>query len=145
MFGGVVYALYDGWTADERDGLDICEKEFHASNVALEVLGVTTGDKYFYEFTDNSVVLAVMRSMTPGTLRLQVLMERRIELLSRKGWRSLPERISSINNLWADMLSRGEWMDVQRQAEALGYKFVVLPIPEVCRASRDVLSAGEDM
>ena len=35
----VVFAVADGWTVTERDGLGICEKEFHASNVALAVFG----------------------------------------------------------------------------------------------------------
>jgi hypothetical protein len=40
----------------------------------------------------------------------------------------------------SDLLSRGEWLEVERQALALGYQVVFLEIPAARRATTAVLS-----
>ena len=114
------------WTLDERQDRIVCDLELFASNIGLDVLGSASEASHFYEFTDNSVALMVMRSMNPNSVALQRLMQWRMGMLEGRGWRSAPERISTKNNLWADALSRGRLEWVRMQVESLGMRLVVL-------------------
>ena len=98
--------------------------ELFISNVGLATFGPMFGHKMFYEWTDNKVALALMRSLNPSsddnTRRLQLLVQWRVRLLRSNSWRSAAERVSSKNNKWADLGSRGEIAQVVDEAVALG-------------------------
>jgi hypothetical protein len=97
----------------------------------LAVFGARVGKACcFYEFTDNAVALAVMRSMNPSTSMLQELMRWRMRLLGRLRARSAPERVSTFNNAWADDLSRGRMERVVEEAEGFGLKVVVMSVED---------------
>ena len=52
------------WTGEQRDGMIIAEKELLASTLALRTLGPLLGADCIFEFTDSTVALAAMVSLT---------------------------------------------------------------------------------
>ena len=109
------------WCADEREWL-ICEKELFASTVGLRTFAPWLGATCIYEFTDSMVALSAMRSLTPTTEIMQRLVSERLVMAEANGWRLVGERISTSNNLWADLGSRGNVLEVERQAVRLGLR-----------------------
>ena len=119
------------WSEAERAGLIIAEKELFASTVGVIALAQATGMSDAWSFTDNTVALSAMRSMTPSTPRMQELAAARVEWMVEHGVREAAERISTKANLWADWGSRGKLMDVERQAQQMGLRVRrVEPPPE---------------
>ena len=115
------------WTGEQRDGMIIAEKELLASTLALRTLGPLLGADCIFEFTDSTVALAAMVSLTPTLEGMQRLTQQRLLLAERYGWRLAARRVSSKGNLWADLASRGRLADVLRQAVALGLRPRVVP------------------
>jgi len=136
-----LYWVSDVWSARERTELEICEKELFASNAGLAVIVSHVGVSLVHEFTDNTVALAVMRSLTPRTERMQLLVARRVQQLEARAVRATAHRISSKNNLWADMGSRGHALEVVAQAESLGLRTVQLRMSVEQRATGWLLRA----
>jgi len=60
--------------------------------------------------------------MTPSLEGMQRLVGLRLATAERHGWRLAARRISSKNNLWADMGSRGHAAEVEEQARRLGLR-----------------------
>lgn len=124
---GIVYMVAGVWS--EADAvMIIAEKELVASTVGLFALAELLGWKHVWEFTDNTVALSAMRSMTPGTRFMQRLVVVRAQWMMAKGLFSAAERITSLNNLWADVGSRpvtkGGPESVRREAAEMGLDFV---------------------
>ena len=100
----------------------ICEKELLASTVGLRTIAPLLQVNNIYEFTDSTVALGAMTRLTPTTERMQQLVRQRLALAERWRWRLAARRISSKNNLWADLASRGQAVEVAAQAAALGLR-----------------------
>ena len=115
------------WTLEER-ALDISVKELYASSAGVATLAPLAEWTAVYNFTDSMVALALMRSATPRSVRLQALSARRVEMLITMGLREAPERISSKSNLWADLGSRGRSKEVVAQAANLGFSTARLAV-----------------
>ena len=64
---GVVYMVSGVWGTLDRD-LIIADKELVASTVGLFVLGEAIQFQYVWEYTDNTVALSAIRSLTPSNL-----------------------------------------------------------------------------
>ena len=118
MRGSELYVAFGEWDERER-GMIIAELELLASTLGLVTIAPYLGTHEVYEFTDNMVCLSGLRSLAPSTPRMQELIARRVEWLEGERIVVAAERISSKNNLWADMLSRGEAEAVAEQAAAL--------------------------
>lgn len=125
--GGVVYMVAGVWSEEDAE-LIIAEKELVASMVGLVALTELLEWKYVWEFTDNTVALAAMRTMTPSTAFMQQLISARAAWMYGRGVFSAVERITSLNNLWADVGSRpvtkGGPEAVRQDAAARGLDFV---------------------
>ena len=117
---GCMFWVAGKWSAAEREQLIICEKEMIASNMGLMLIVAELHATLVHEFTDNTVVLATLRSLTPRTPGMQELVRRRVAFLNASEIRTAAHRISSKNNLWADQGSRGLADEVVRQALQLG-------------------------
>lgn len=141
--GGELLLVLGEWDEREREQLLICEKELYASTAGLTVLAEAAGFREVWSFTDNTVALAAMRSMAPKTTRMQLLTEARTSWMFENGVREAAERISTKNNLWADLGSRGRVDVVLQQAERLGLRWRVLEVPEPWGAAWPI--CGGDM
>ena len=108
------------WTEAVRHGLIICEKELYASTAGLTTLAAPAAIRSCYSFTDSTVALSAMLSLTPSTPRMQELTAARLSWMLAHGVREQPARVTSKNNLWADFGSRGRWHALAEQADALG-------------------------
>jgi hypothetical protein len=125
--GKEVLVIAEEWDSNSR-ALLICEKELWASSAGLATLGPLLEADCFYEFTDSTVALSAMRSYTPSTEAMQQLARARFACAESKGWRLRAQRVSTHNNLWADMLSRGRMREVAEQAATLGLSTRQLPV-----------------
>lgn len=139
VLDGVLLLVSGTWSEAEREGLIICEKELLASLLGLECLGPLLQASHIYEFTDNSPAMGAMRTMGPRTPAMQLLVRRRLALAERRGWRLAAERVSTHNNLWADLGSRGRIDEVERQAERLGLRSRHVPVPWESRCTERLL------
>ena len=81
-----------------------------------------------WEFTDNTVALSAIRSLTPSTPLSQRLCAARVVWCSDRSVFVMAERITSANNEWADIgsrpVTRGGPAAVATAAAALGFEFV---------------------
>lgn len=107
------------WSAEERATLCIAELELLASTFGLVALAPWL-PPCTVSFTDNTVAAAVMRSAAPRTARLQWIAARRTLWLHQQARVEGVGRVTSRNNVWADLGSRGQLEEVLQQARALG-------------------------
>ena len=126
LVGKELLLVVGRWSEQQRDGWLICEKELHASTVGLRMLGPLLEAELIFEFTDSTVALAAMLTLTPTSEVMQQLIQERLVLAEYHGWRLTARRISSKNNLWADLASRGHADEVVRQAAAMGLRTRIL-------------------
>ena len=77
-----------------------------------------------YEFTDSMVALSAMRSLAPATAIMQRLVVQRLAFAEAHGLRLVGVRISTGNNLWADLGSRGRADEIANQVAVLGLRHV---------------------
>ena len=117
----------------------LAELERLASTLGLVTLGPELEGSDVWEWTDNQVCLAAMRSLVPRTPRMMDMVDRRVEWMRVGGVTTAAERVSSKNNLWADMLSRGEDAAVAEQAAALGLRWRRLEPPAPWRSTVELL------
>ena len=75
---------------------------------------------HLLEFTDNSGAEWAARRETPQSHLLQAVMAKRQEALLESGVFARVERVPSLQNEWADWLSRGKLADVLAAASARG-------------------------
>ena len=124
---GVVYMVSGVWGPLDRD-LIIADKELVASTVGLFVLGEALQFQYVWEYTDNTVALSAIRSLTPSTPLSQRLCAARVVWCSDRSVFVMGERITSANNEWADIgsrpVTRGGPAAVASRAHELGLEFV---------------------
>lgn len=116
---GTVFITGGEWNAASVP-IGIAEKELYASSAGLVTLAPLANAVDIYNFTDNMVSLAAMRSGKAYAPRLQTLVERRSHDMLSMGIREAAERVGTKSNLWADLGSRGRVADVFRQARRLG-------------------------
>jgi hypothetical protein len=125
---GVVYMVSGVWGELDRD-LIIADKELVASTIGLFVLGEALQFQYVWEYTDNTVALSAIRSLTPSTPLSQRLCAARVIWCSDRSVFVMGERITSANNEWADIgsrpVTRGGPAAVAAMAHELGLEFVV--------------------
>ena len=140
---GELLGVLGEWSAAERDGLIIAEKELFASTVGLVTLAPAAGWRDVWSFTDNTVALSAMRTMAPSTTRMQELTSARVEWMAARGVREAAERISTHANLWADWGSRGRWDEVEAQAKQMGLPVKLLEPPEGWGSAAWMLRAEE--
>jgi len=137
--GNELLYVVDVWSEVEREALGIAEKELLASTVGLVTLAPLLGNKV-YSFSDNGIATAAMRALRAENPRSQELVRRRSEWLLSHRVLEAAERVTSKNNLWADLGSRGEIDEVVRQAEALGMRTRQVPIEAAWRSTADLLA-----
>ena len=112
----------DAWSPEERDDLIICEKEMLASTLGLVALQPEVGDAFVLSYTDNTNVLAAMRSMGSSSRRMQELLARRTAWMLRERVVEASARITTDNNVWADWGSRGRLAEVVAAARRMGLR-----------------------
>lgn len=145
VYEGVLLILSGCWSEEERRLLIICEKELWASLLGLECLGPLMEVSHIYEFTDNTPALGAMRSMGPRTATMQQLVRRRAAVAEAQGWRLAAERVSSRNNLWADLGSRGRVAEVERQAGLLGLRVWHVEVPWSSRCTAQLIGVAREV
>ena len=116
------------WSSDEQQLL-ICDLELAASTFGLVALQPIVGRRAVYSYTDNTVAMSAMRSLSPTTAAMQHLTAARTSWILAEGVAEAAERITSASNLWADMLSRGDEQGVVEQAAALGLRARRVDVP----------------
>ena len=128
---GVVHMVSGVWGPLDRD-LIIADKELVASTVGLFVLGEALQFRYVWEYTDNTVALSAIRSLTPSTPLSQRLCAARVIWCSDRSVFVMGERITSANNEWADIgsrpVTRGGPAAVAVLARSLGFEFIDLHV-----------------
>jgi hypothetical protein len=141
--GDEVLIVEGRWSEAERSLLPIHDKELYASTVGLFALAPAAGLQDVWSFTDNTVALSAMRTLTPRTPAMQELISARLAWMEQVGVREAAERVNTKNNLWADWISRGSTSDVIAQAEALGYRVRVVEPPVAWRDASLLLRVGD--
>ena len=128
---GVVYMVSGVWGPLDGE-LIIADKELVASTIGLFVLGEALHLHYVWEFTDNTVALSAIRTLTPSTPLSQRLCAARVTWCSDRSVFVMGERITSANNEWADIgsrpVTRGGPAAVATMAAQLGFEFVDLHV-----------------
>ena len=130
---GEVLFVEGEWTERERDDLIICEKELLASTFGLAALQPAVGDQFVLSYTDNTNVLAAMRSMGSTSRRMQELVAQRTAWMLEAGVVEAAARVTSANNVWADWGSRARLDDMVLAVRALGLRARRIPIPPAWR------------
>jgi hypothetical protein len=132
-----IYMCAGEWSEDELldPSFIIAEKELLASTLGLVTLAPIGDMRYVYQFTDNTNAEAAMRRLVPKTARMQALIERRSAWMLEHGVLESAERITSANNLWADLGSRDAVEEVRRQVVNMGYNFVLVEPPSEWRST----------
>ena len=140
---GVVYMVADTWREPEGN-LIICEKELLASTWGVVALEEQLGRRVL-SYTDNTVAQATMRSLSSRSDRMAAITARRTHYLFDRGTVEAVRRVTSEANLWADIGSRpekGGWMEVERQAAAMGLGFARVELSEAWRDTSALLTCS---
>ena len=124
--------------------LPIHALELWASTAGLMTLRLMNSrdlSTYVLEYTDNAASEFVADSQQSRCPLLQHLLAARSDFFDASGMCTLPQRVSSAHNLWADWLSRGDVPRVIASAIRLGLRpFRVFP-PTPALDLLDTLSA----
>ena len=145
VVGDEVLATAGLWSAEEK-GLLICDLELLASTFGL-VAFEPWMPRDVYSFTDNTVAMAAMRSLRATSPAMQVMLAERSRWMMLRGIMEEPRRITSENNVWADVGSRpekGGLAEVERQARALGLRFREVAVPPLWRDTAALLAASDE-
>ena len=107
----------------QQYGLGIAELELLASTWGLACLGPLLSS-YVVSFTDNTVALSAMRRLSTRAEgdAMPAMLRRRTSFLLENAVVEAAERITSKNNRWADLGSRGQVGVVCVEALALGLR-----------------------
>lgn len=125
---GCLYILHGEWTAPQRN-LHITSLELLASTFGLVALSPLLGDRVV-SFTDNVATAAPMRDGIISDCHGRAwLLDLRTAWLVEADVVDTVARITSRNNLWADMGSRGDALGVERMAVALGLRVCRVAVP----------------
>ena len=137
-----VYACYGTWDSGECE-LNIATLELYASSAGLVTLAPAACLTEVYSYTDNTVALAAMRSLSPKAAPMQQLTAARIQWMRAHGVREVAERVSTTANLWADLLSRQGGVDLfEQQVAALDMQLVWCKPPADWASARAALTAA---
>ena len=138
VIGDVLYWLGGLWEEWELSAFSINVLELAAENMGTfafiaqaRALGFDV--THSLDFVDNTAAEYSADRGTPRAAGMQELVRRRFVALDELGIYSSVERITSVDNEWADALSRGEErvQDVLRMARALGlHTHRLQPAPE---------------
>ena len=125
---GVFYYVAGLWTPDELAGYSINVLELAAENMGTfpfieQARSLGMGVTHALDFVDNTAAEYSADRGTAHAAGMQELVRRRFDALDELGIYTAVERITSVDNEWADALSRGEerMHDVLRMARALGW------------------------
>ena len=116
------------WSRLVAESLHINEKELYASTAGLLTLAPLAGWTSVHNFTDSTVAMGAMRSFTASSPRMQELLATRATWLLEAGVAEAVYRVTSAQNLWADLASRGKSAEMERQAAALGLTCERVPV-----------------
>ena len=92
------------------------------ASVGLVALQPEVGDAFVLSYTDNTNVLAAMRSMGSSSRRMQELLARRTAWMLRRRVVEASARITTDNNVWADWGSRGRLAELVAAARRMGLR-----------------------
>ena len=134
VYGDELLLVEGRWSEQEREHLLICDLELAASTMGLLALQPITQHQHVYSFTDNTVAMAALRSLTPATACMQTLTLQKVAWLLEQGVSEASERITSKANLWVDLGSRARVGEVMTQAVAAGLRVRRVDVPEDWRA-----------
>ena len=84
--------------------------------------GMCSAALFVLSYTDNTNVLAAMRSMGSSSRRMQELLARRTAWMLRKRVVEASARITTDNNVWADWGSRGRLAELVAAARRMGLR-----------------------
>ena len=133
VFGDTVYYLAGLWESWELQGLSINVLELAAQNFSTFTLLAAAAScgrvvTHVLDFVDNTAAEYSSDRGRPHQADMQQLVRQRFDALDDAGVFSAVERIASVDNDWADGLSRGEErvLDVLRMIRASGLKAVRL-------------------
>jgi len=121
------------WSEEVKRDVHINEKELFASSAGLFTLAAYGGFKSVYNFTDSTAAMGAMRNFTAESARAQELIVTRAEWMLANGVAEAPCRVTSHQNLWADLASRGWSAEMERQAAALGLAVLRVPVVAAMR------------
>jgi len=142
LVDGELLYVQDEWSAAER-GLDIAVLELLASTVGLVALVPHVGRRVV-SFSDSVVAAAAMRASAARSAPLQLLVGRRSEWAVQHGVVEAVARITSANNRWSDLGSRGQMARVEAEAAALGICARRIAIPGEWRDTSALCAAARD-
>ena len=121
------------WSPEVKEDVHINEKELYASTAGLITLADVATFTSVYNFTDSTAAMGAMRNFTAESPRMQELISVRAEWMLARGVAEAPCRVTSHQNLWADLASRGWSAQMERQAEALGLAVLRVPVVAAMR------------
>ena len=138
--GSVCFLAWGVWET-KHASIPIHGKEAWASTAAIMTMKVIQQESdYVLEYTDNSPTEWVVDSQQSKCEFLQTVIEARAEFFDASGMCSLPQRVSSANNVWADFLSRGWSQYVLWKVAKLGLKPIVVPLASQAELLLEVLA-----
>ena len=124
VVGTTLFFSFGTWS-EAQLRLPIHALELWASTAGLMTLRLVVNrceSTYVLEYTDNAASEFVADSQQSRCRFLQQLLLARSDFFDASGVCSLPQRVSSAHNLWADWLSRGEIARVIANAIRLGLR-----------------------
>lgn len=120
--GNNLYFAFGEWSAAQL-AIPIHALELWASTVGLMTLfrrKLSGSSPFVLEYTDNAASEFVADSQQSRCRFLQALLLARCDFFDASNVCSLPQRVASVHNLWADWLSRGEVARMLASAVRLG-------------------------
>ena len=148
VIDGVMCYMHGVWSATELSNFSITILETLTTVMSTfayldyRELGDTGKQAFTHvlEYTDNTGCEWSMRKETPHNARLQQLSAKRQKELTRRGVFVRTERVTSLGNKWADLLSRGHVERVIHEAGECGLLLVRLYPSESWRVSDWLIS-----
>ena len=135
VLGDFLFFAHGEWSVEQLR-LPIHALELWASSaglMSLRLVDKRDSDSFVLEYTDNAASEFVSDSQQSRCQYLQLLLAARSDFFDESGICSLPQRVTSAHNLWADLLSRGQATRVIASAVRLGLRPVrVFPCAAAC-------------
>ena len=131
--------VHDRWLESEAS-IPIHAREAFVSTAATMSAHAHFPTRMFcLEYTDNTPTEFVHESQSSGCKFLQSIIAARADFLDAANLCTLPQRVSSQNNVWADLLSRGGWQRVVAMVVDAGLNPVWVTMPEPAKSLRGAL------
>ena len=129
---GCLFLVEGQWNEEEKNFLRICDMELLASTYGIMTFSDLI-DRYVLSFTDNTVTRACIENQGSKSEILHRILKWRNDWLSRRGIVERAYRVTSADNVWADLGSRGELHVVISQAKQLGLSVQLRVVPDSIR------------